>query len=477
MKHLKHVAIACILSVSFGSLTAQTRYIDNVFTSVKTTSDIVYGSNRTATGTEQSLLLDLYEPMNDTENNRPLIIMAHEGSFLFGSKADGYMVNFATRMAKKGYVVACMTYRSGWVPNTGPTGTAEDNTRRILPAAWRAIQDYKTAVRFFKKNAAIGGNTYKIDPTKIAGGGFGAGAYLPVNAELLDTSSELGLASLQKKADNDPTNNPDTGPYIDTTQVDLGGVQDTRGGHAGYSFKVPLVLIYSGAIIDTLAMQAGSNPKAIASHGDLDETTPYKTAIVNAQLAPGQLTPIVKVHGTYQITRILSNKGVNDYSAVNSDGLPQKQIPDSKHGPLNMYQKGVYTFVNQTYMPWDCAQDDYTTTCQFYMDTLVRYSSPRIAKTLNLLTSGVNVVYGDDIKTMLVYPVPSSGNITISLRDFNSPTFDLVVYDITGKLVRTATNLSTKSNYTLERNGLTAGIYFIKVTADGQTLTDKIVIE
>ena len=476
MKTLKHLSSVFLLALTIGSSSAQTRYIDDVFTQVTTTSDIVYGRNRTATGTEQNLLLDLYEPTSDVATNRPLIIMCHEGSFLFGSKTDPYMVNYATRMAKKGYVVACMTYRSGWVPNTTPTGTAEDNTRRILPAAWRAIQDYKTAVRFFKKNAAVSGNTYKIDPAKIIGGGFGAGAYLPVNAELLDVSSELALASLQRKADNDPTNNPDTGPYIDTTQVDLGGIYDTRGGSPGFSFKVPLVLIYSGAIIDTLTMDKGTNPKAIAAHGDLDETTPYKTAVVNAQLAPGQLTPIVKVHGTYQITRLLTKKGINDFTNVNSDGFPQKMIADTKFGPLNMYQRGVYTFVNQTYMPWDCAQDDYTTTCQLYMDTVVKYSCPRIAKTLNLVSTGVSVVLGDGIKSMLVYPSPAAGNVTISLRDFKARTFDLAVYDITGKLVKAAHSLPV-DNYTLERSDLPAGIYFIKANADGQTLTDKIILE
>lgn len=476
MKPLKHLSSIFLVALMTASASAQTRYIDDVFTQVTTTSDIVYGRNRTATGTEQDLLLDLYEPKDDVATNRPLLIMCHEGSFLFGSKTDGYMVNYATRMAKKGYVVACMTYRSGWVPNTTPTGTAEDNTRRILPAAWRAIQDYKTAVRFFKKNVAVGGNTYKIDPAKIAGGGFGAGAYLAVNAELLDVGSELGLASLQRKADNDPTNNPDTGPYIDTTQVDLGGIFDTRGGSPGFSYKVPLVLIYSGAIIDTLTLDKGVNPKAIAAHGDLDETTPYKTAVVNAQLAPGQLTPIVKVHGTYQITRLLDKKGINDYRNVSSDGLPQKMIADTKFGPLNMYQKGVYTFVNQTYMPWDCAQDDYTTTCQLYMDTLVKYSCPRIAKTLNLVSTGVNVVLGNGIKTMLVYPVPSSSNVTISLRDFNSKTFDLNVFDLNGRLVFSGSQLPA-DNYTLDRSTLPAGMYLIKASADGHVLTDKIVLE
>ena len=379
MKKLVFKGFLAFITLTFGITYshAQKRYVDSVFSTlnIKKTADITYGSN--TGGVTNTLTMDVYEPNIDVATLRPLIIMAHEGSFLFGAKDDTYMADFAGRMVKRGYVVACITYRKGWAPNAN--GTAEDNTRRILPAAWRGIQDFRTCVRFFRKNIATGGNTYKVDTKRIIGGGFGAGAYLPINAELIDSPEEFKLASLNRKTDSDPTNDPDTGPYLDTTAVDLGGIYDTRGGSAGYSSRVPLVLIYSGATIDTLLMNTGTNPAAIAAHGDKDETTPYKTAVVNAQLSPGVLIPVVKVHGTYQITRILDQKGANNiFNNINSDGFPQAMIPDNKFGPLNMYKKGLYTFLNQTYMPWDQNQDAYTTTYKFFMDTLVRYTAPRI---------------------------------------------------------------------------------------------------
>ena len=55
-----------------------------------------------------NLQLDIYQP-GDTENNILLIILAHGGSFIAGVRTtlDGLRV----RLAKRGYVVASISYR------------------------------------------------------------------------------------------------------------------------------------------------------------------------------------------------------------------------------------------------------------------------------------------------------------------------------------------------------------------------------
>lgn len=481
---MKKLILFTYLLFSFSIVNAQNkiRFIDEVFLgAAKITSNIQYGSNIDYTGNNVNLTLDVYEPTPDTMVKRPLIIMAHEGSFLFGSKTDDYMIKYAKKMVKRGYVVACITYRKGWAPN--PAGSAEDNSRLILPAAWRAVQDFKAATRFFRKDAATT-NTYKIDPNRIAGGGFGAGAYLSINGQLIDESSEFQLACLRQK---DGNGNPTNTPYIDTTKVDLGGINDTKSGSPGYSWRLPITLIYSGAIVDTVLMNAGQNPKAIAAHGEKDETTPYKIAIVNAQVTPDVLIPIIKVYGTYQVTRVLEKIGVNTiFNNINQDKFPQYNVADTKFGPLNMYKKGVYTFLNQTYMPWDSLQDGYEQSAKFYMDTLVRYTAPRLAFAFGLVNikdvntdSTTNGIFNWNAHSsnFEMYPNPTKGKINIDLKENKTQEEAIIyVYNSIGQELKII-KIKVDENSSLDLSDLKKGVYFVKLQSSKGISTNKLIIE
>ena len=46
--------------------------------------------------------MDIYRPVGDTETNRPLIIFAHGGTFIFGSKNNPTAVDFCEAFAKRG---------------------------------------------------------------------------------------------------------------------------------------------------------------------------------------------------------------------------------------------------------------------------------------------------------------------------------------------------------------------------------------
>src|ERR1035437_10377901 len=127
MKKILLLASMFCTAASFSLLNAQQRYLDDVFTGVTVTSDIVYATNITViTGTPAagSLKMDVYEPTGDTASARPLILVFHTGSFLpavmngqpTGSKKDSAIVEMCTRFAKKGYVAAAVDYRQGWNP-------------------------------------------------------------------------------------------------------------------------------------------------------------------------------------------------------------------------------------------------------------------------------------------------------------------------------------------------------------------------
>ena len=161
---MKRLLALMLCAVSLG-VGAQNRYLNEVFTEVDVTTNVLYGSNVTvlpllqgAAPATQPLVCDIYEPAGDAETNRPLIIYIHTGNFLpqylngsaVGSKNDSCAVELCTRYARMGYVVASIDYRTGWNPLAQ---TQSERTFQFLNAIYRGVQDARTAVRFFRMSA------------------------------------------------------------------------------------------------------------------------------------------------------------------------------------------------------------------------------------------------------------------------------------------------------------------------------------
>ena len=88
---------------------AGTRYLDEVFTEIETTKDIVYGGAVGHDGQWQKLRLDVHEPKDDTVAIRPAVVWVHGGYFIRGSK-EGYR-NEWLQFARAGYVTVAINYR------------------------------------------------------------------------------------------------------------------------------------------------------------------------------------------------------------------------------------------------------------------------------------------------------------------------------------------------------------------------------
>ena len=198
-------------SFSYGQCNGG-RYAFDVFTSVDITSDIVFGANISNGGATTILDMDIYEPNGDTETARPLIIWAHGGSFIGGSKTDGDVVILADRFVKKGYVFASINYRLG----IDFPFSQNDATKAVV----RAVQDMKASIRFFYEDRATT-DTYKIDTTKIYIGGTSAGAITALHLAYLDQECEI----LE---------------FMSTSELNtLGGIEGTSG-NPGYSTALPV---------------------------------------------------------------------------------------------------------------------------------------------------------------------------------------------------------------------------------------------
>lgn len=234
---------------SFAQIdTSGGRYWNEIFPSVTVTSDISYGSNIKYNGQTQVLKLDVYEPQGDVILLRPLLILAHGGSFLGGTKTDGDVTSLCTHFAKMGYVTVSMEYRVGM--------SAIDSVNAIK-AVLRATQDMKAAVRFFRQNAA-NGNTYRIHPDYIFTGGSSAGAFTALHAAYLDKVAEFPLGATVLNA--------------------MGGIDGTSG-NPGFSSSSLAVVNLCGALGDSSWMEPGDIP-FVSMHGTNDGIVPYATAII-----------------------------------------------------------------------------------------------------------------------------------------------------------------------------------------------------
>ena len=155
------------------SITVSGRFLDSEF-AVEVESDIVYatGTVRSPTVGEIDLLLDVYRPADSNlPPLRPGFILIHGGGFTGGSKTNATMVSLGNAYAQRGYVSVSINYRL--VRDDPPTeDLARDPGDLVSVAAAAARVDAARAVEWMRANAA----SYRIDPNRIAIGGYSDGA-------------------------------------------------------------------------------------------------------------------------------------------------------------------------------------------------------------------------------------------------------------------------------------------------------------
>lgn len=252
------------------------RYWDeSLFPNVTVTSNVTYGSNTKYNGQVQTLLMDIYEPQGDTVSLRPLIVFAHGGSFIGGSKTDGDLTTLCTRFAKMGYVTASIEYRYGMFPI---------DSVNAIKAVLRATQDMKAAVRWFRQDAT-GANTYKVHPGYLFTGGSSAGAFMALHQAYMDKVSEfpLGAAVLNS----------------------MGGFEGTSG-NPGYNHMPLAVINLCGALGDSLYLEPGDIP-LVSMHGDLDGIVPFGSAMISIVIFD-----IMEVDGSSSIKVRADNLGIQN---------------------------------------------------------------------------------------------------------------------------------------------------------------------
>ncbi len=231
------------------------RYMDSIFGLVKH-SDIQYGSNTDSKNQPTTLLLDVYEPDADTANMRPLMIFVHGGSFVGGSRQDQHIDRTAEFFAHKGYVTANIEYRVEQNVLITPYLQFADKNQWYR-AMIRAYHDLKAAIRYFKKDVASNGNSYRIDTTKIILYGSSAGAITALNTTFIDDTGDM-TPSFKYNADM------------------LGGI-DGNSGNPGYSSTrgIKAIVSCSGAMDNVECITNNTDISYIGFHNNPDLVVPY----------------------------------------------------------------------------------------------------------------------------------------------------------------------------------------------------------
>ena len=332
-------------SCDYPSASEGVRYVDEIFSEVTITSNVQYGENIgiiTQAPALESLYMDVYTPTGDTETNRPVVVMLHTGSFLpaivngqaTGDKSDNAIVEACKLYAKKGYVAVAVNYRLGW----NPVSTSEDVRRStLIQAAYRGLQDTKTAVRFLRKSATEDGNPYGVGE-KFAVGGNGTGGYLSLAmATLNDYNSELLMPKFIDTSDETIAAYGQPVPYImqsmwgnfEATDYGWHPAYDLNGdgvfmdvplcipNHVGYSSEVDMVFNAGGALPDISWLEAGEVPIA-SMQNILDADAPYAEGNV---IVPTTGEFVIVAHGSQLVQENATAFGNNDVFAGMSTSI------------------------------------------------------------------------------------------------------------------------------------------------------------
>jgi len=280
------VRIKCLIVLGFFyyfvvGQPPQNRYTSAIFSTVTETTNVVFSSNvpkpnpgggfyESLTGyplnvdefstTNVNLYMNIFQPAGDTLRKRPVVIICFGGGFVAGSKDHWSIRLLAQELAKRGFVTAVIDYRLGM------NIFDEELSKR---AVYRGVQDGRSAVRFFKADAA-GLNLYKTDPDQIYIGGHSAGAFVATHNAYLDKESERPASTYVW---------PQGCGFLDlsTCWSQDQKCLDCVGNNQSFNGRAKAVFSLAGAVGFTSYMETESDPKIVMFHSQEDDTVPYNS--------------------------------------------------------------------------------------------------------------------------------------------------------------------------------------------------------
>ncbi len=393
---------------------SQTRYLDSMFAITKHT-DIQYGSNYDNKNQLTNLLMDVYEPQNDTSTSlRPIIFFVHGGSFVGGDRTDQAINETAEFFSQKGYVTANIEYRVEQTNIISPFVNFADpyNWYRAIV---RATHDLKAAIRYIKKDVAINNNNYQVDTNTIFIYGSSAGAITMLHTVFLEDTSEMGF-------------------FFKAAYKDLGGL-DGNSGNAGYTTKgVKAIASCSGAVSDLNFITNNREIQYIGFHNNPDLTVPFDIGcFITVACHFGQF------YGDNRIFPKIKNAGTNaEFYPINQLGHPVDAVADT----------ATHRFILQK-------------TTNF----LYKVLNPAIP----------TFVRNNTIKKLELFPNPSNGTFIIQIpKELQNKDVNIDIINVEGLKVYSSI-AKNKDNIQLHLD-IPNGLYLVSLMSDEQNYLTKMLV-
>ena len=223
------------------------RYLNEVFTEVQSTKDLKFGEGTTIGGELQELFLDVYEPVGDDAEKRPVILLAFGGSYIGGNRGD--MAWICELYAKRGFVAVAIDYRLYDLVLI-PVPTEEE----MIDVVTKSVSDMKASIRYMREDAATD-NLFKIDPQFVFVGGISAGAITASHTAVMDSTD---------------TYTDEIMGYIEAN----GGFDGNSSDNSQYSHETQGFVNLSGGLHEADWLDA-NDPPFVSVHDENDGIVPY----------------------------------------------------------------------------------------------------------------------------------------------------------------------------------------------------------
>lgn len=267
---------------------------------------------------DQNLTMDIFVPVDDKAEKRPLLVLIHGGAFFAGNKTDPDIRLWAERFAERGYVTAAINYRLGFDLTVGG---------EVNRAGYRAVQDTRAAIRFLLNRKDL-----KIDPELIFVAGPSAG----------------GIASLNTAFVRDKDR------PIDTFSGPLGGegALDSINPDMKVDFSIRGVGNMWGALQSLSILDNSPRTCIISWHNQYDPTVPYgEGSPFKGYLDFASKWFFDTMYGSSEVDARAREKGMmtkfNSYHIPDVHSLDRNSADGSLNGIFEDIDKGMTEFFEE----------------------------------------------------------------------------------------------------------------------------------
>lgn len=489
-----------VLFICIFSNAQNYRYTNSLFQSSVKTSNIIYGNAPSVNGpfftvesstSNQNLVMDIYQPTDDTFNLRPAVIFAHPGGFLTGNRTVDDMNALCDTLARKGYVTATIDYRKGF-------NLTSNQGLHSVRAVYRGIQDGRTAVRYLRANSAL----YGIDPNKIYFVGSSAGSFIGLHSIYLDTTSEIPseTGSISYFNITPPFNH--TAPILGPLDI---------GNNLSFNGKPDAVVSMWGAIQNTTLITPNNTTPVLLIHGEADSTVSFNSG------SPFGFSALPIAYGSNPINTRLNQLGINNHETYFVAGQGHEfhgtsngnwsngtggnsyypiivnritQFLWKQHKPTANYNwsanENTISFTDTSTGSlawwWDFGDGsfsneqnpihNYSTSGDYlvklYVENNIK-SWDEITKTVNVTTLSTNE---QELNSLSVYPNPTKETIQVNWQS-NQSELNYQLIDFTGKIIHQNQTITNGENISL--SNLADGLYFITLFSEEDSKTIKVI--